>query len=106
MDNSILYGGYQYDYETGLYYLNARMYNPITARFLQEDTYAGNRTGPLSLNFTSTATTNRSDPTGHRRLNNMVYVDDSGSKTSNGGYTGGKLSNNGRDRKDGVKEFV
>ena len=30
-DNSILYGGYQYDEETGLYYLNARMYDPVTA---------------------------------------------------------------------------
>ena len=38
-ESSILYGGYQYDEETGLYYLNARMYDPVTARFLQQDTF-------------------------------------------------------------------
>ena len=30
-DNSITYAGYQYDYETGLYYVNARYYDSITA---------------------------------------------------------------------------
>ena len=49
--NSITYAGYQYDKETGLYYLNARMYDPKTARFLQEDTYLGDRNDPLSLNL-------------------------------------------------------
>jgi len=37
-DNPIRYAGYQYDEETGLYYLNARMYDPTIARFLQGDT--------------------------------------------------------------------
>ncbi len=45
------YAGYQYDRETGLYYLNARMYDPVTARFLQEDTYTGDTNDPLSLNL-------------------------------------------------------
>ncbi|MEN6314698.1 MAG: DUF1308 domain-containing protein [Clostridiaceae bacterium] len=49
--NSITFAGYQYDSETGLYYLNARMYDPATARFLQEDTYTGNPNDPLSLNL-------------------------------------------------------
>ncbi|MNO08594.1 tRNA nuclease WapA precursor [compost metagenome] len=35
VDNTITYAGYQYDKETGLYYLNARMYDPKLARFLQ-----------------------------------------------------------------------
>jgi len=48
VDNSILFAGYQYDKETGLYYLNARMYDPITARFMQEDTYLGQQNDPLS----------------------------------------------------------
>nr|WP_165755785.1 RHS repeat-associated core domain-containing protein [Ruminiclostridium hungatei] len=39
--NSITYAGYQYDKETGLYCLNARMYDLKTARFIQEDTYRG-----------------------------------------------------------------
>ncbi len=49
--NSILYSGYQYDEETGLYYLNARMYDPKVARFFQEDTYTGDPNDPLSLNL-------------------------------------------------------
>ena len=51
VNNSITYAGYQYDKEAGLYYLNARMYEPVTARFLQEDTYRGDRKDPLSLNL-------------------------------------------------------
>lgn len=42
------YRAYKYDKETGLYYLNARMYDPKTARFMQEDTYRGNPKDPLS----------------------------------------------------------
>ncbi len=51
VDNNITYAGYQYDEETGLYYLNARMYDPKIARFLQEDTYTGDVNDPLSLNL-------------------------------------------------------
>ena len=51
IENNIRFSGYQYDEETGFYYLNARMYNPATARFLQEDTYRGNVSIPLSLNL-------------------------------------------------------
>jgi RHS repeat-associated protein len=50
-NNNILYAGYQYDKETGLYYCNSRMYDPVTARFLQEDTYYGDPNDPLSLNL-------------------------------------------------------
>ncbi|MEN2773818.1 RHS repeat-associated core domain-containing protein [Acetivibrio clariflavus] len=69
--NSILYAGYQYDKETGLYYLNARMYDPKIARFLQEDTYTGDPNDPLSLNLYTYCANNPLiyyDPTGH------VYV--------------------------------
>ncbi|WP_265446661.1 S8 family serine peptidase [Acetivibrio straminisolvens] len=51
INNNIRYAGYQYDEETGLYYLNARMYDPKIARFLQEDTYRGDPNDPLSLNL-------------------------------------------------------
>ena len=67
-DNTILYAGYQYDEETGLYYLNARMYDPVIARFLQEDTYKGDPNDPLSLNLYTYCTNNPityDDPTGH-----------------------------------------
>lgn len=39
--NCILYGGQQYDTETGQYYLRARYYNPVIGRFIQEDPYRG-----------------------------------------------------------------
>ena len=66
--NSVTYAGYQYDSETGLYYLNARMYDPKTARFLQEDTYRGEANDPLSLNLYTYVNNNPvkyDDPTGH-----------------------------------------
>ena len=75
VNNSILYAGYQYDAETGLYYLNARMYDPVTARFLQEDTYRGNPNDPLSLNLYTYCANNPliyCDPTGHSWLSNIA----------------------------------
>jgi len=68
INNSITYAGYQYDEETGLYYLNARMYDPKVARFLQEDTYRGSSNDPLSLNLYTYCLNNPIiywDPTGH-----------------------------------------
>ncbi|MBR6537599.1 MAG: RHS repeat-associated core domain-containing protein [Lachnospiraceae bacterium] len=68
VDNSVLYAGYQYDEETGLYYINARMYDPVTAQFLQRDTYAGTMYDPLSLNLYTYCLNNPHkyvDPTGH-----------------------------------------
>ena len=64
VNNNITYAGYQYDPETeiiengkvvqtGLYYLNSRMYDPNIARFLQEDTYRGSIHDLLSLNLYS-----------------------------------------------------
>ena len=35
--NSMLYRGYFFDWETGLYYLNARYYDPATGRFINSD---------------------------------------------------------------------
>jgi RHS repeat-associated protein len=68
VNNNIRYAGYQYDKETGLYYLNARMYDPKLARFLQEDTYAGDVNDPLSLNLYTYCANNPVsyyDPSGH-----------------------------------------
>jgi hypothetical protein len=51
-----------------LYYLNARMYDPKVARFLQEDTYTGDPNDPLSLNLYTYCANNPLiyyDPTGH-----------------------------------------
>lgn len=39
--NRFKYTGQQYDPVTKQYYLRARYYNPVIARFTQEDTYRG-----------------------------------------------------------------
>ncbi len=68
VNNNIRYAGYQYDEETGLYYLNARMYDPVAARFLQEDMYTGDPEDPLSLNLYTYCKNNPIiywDPSGH-----------------------------------------
>ncbi|MFZ5987822.1 MAG: RHS repeat-associated core domain-containing protein [Bacillota bacterium] len=67
------YAGYQYDNETGLYYLNARMYDPKIARFLQEDTYLGDPNDPLSLNlyaYCHNEPIMYIDPSGHNNILN------------------------------------
>lgn len=68
IDNPYRYAGYVYDKETKLYYLNARYYDPQTARFLSEDTYSGDPNDPLSLNMYTYVSNNPviyNDPTGH-----------------------------------------
>ncbi|MEQ8199387.1 MAG: RHS repeat-associated core domain-containing protein, partial [Clostridiaceae bacterium] len=68
IDNPYKYAGYQYDKETKTYYIMARMYDPETGRFLQEDTYRGDINDPLSLNLYTYCHNNPityDDPTGH-----------------------------------------
>lgn len=68
INNPFRYAGYIYDKETGMYYLNARYYNPVTARFITEDTYRGTANDPLSLNLYTYCVNNPLiyfDPTGH-----------------------------------------
>ena len=96
--NSITYAGYQYDKETGLYYLNARMYDPKTARFLQEDTYLGDRNDPLSLNlytYCHNEPLMYSDPTGHSPWSwlKKKVINPVGNKISSGAkWVGNKAS--------------
>lgn len=64
----VKYAGYYFDDETGLYYLNARYYDPKIARFLTEDTYTGDPNDPLSLNlytYCKNEPIMYIDPTGH-----------------------------------------
>ncbi len=70
--SQILYAGYQYDEESKYYNLQARYYDPQTARFLQQDTYMGTIADPLSLNLYAYC---HNEP--------MMYVDPTG-------YTGEK----------------
>lgn len=86
-NNNITYAGYQYDGETGLYYLNSRMYDPVTARFLQEDDPSyGDPSDPLSLNlytYCNNEPIMYNDPTGHNRSD----VEDNAAQTIYGGHT-------------------
>lgn len=65
------YTGEQYDILTGQYYLRARYYNPVIARFTQEDTYYGD-----GLNLYTYCQNNPvlyHDPTGHGTKENSPY---------------------------------
>ena len=66
--NPYRYAGYFYDDQSSLYNLNARFYDAKLGRFMQEDTYLGKRSDPLSLNLYSYCFNNPliyRDPTGH-----------------------------------------
>ncbi|ATW25278.1 RHS repeat-associated core domain-containing protein [Candidatus Formimonas warabiya] len=68
INNPFKYAGYQHDQETGYYYLMSRYYDPVTARFISEDTYRGNLNDPLSLNlytYCHNEPLMYTDPTGH-----------------------------------------
>ena len=71
MHNRFRYTGEQYDPVTGQYYLRARYYNPVIARFTQEDTYYGD-----GLNLYTYCQNNPilyHDPTGHGTKENSPY---------------------------------
>ena len=66
--NPYRYSGYIFDKESRLYNLNAHFYDASIARFMQEDTFLGNRNYPLSLNLYTYCVNNPliyHDPTGH-----------------------------------------
>ena len=46
----IRYAGYVYDAETKLYYLQARYYDPATARFISRDPDTGDEDDPITMN--------------------------------------------------------
>ncbi|SDB82265.1 DNRLRE domain-containing protein [Shouchella lonarensis] len=67
-DNSYRYAGYQYDRETGMYYLMARYYEPTHGVFLSLDPDAGDDDDILTQNGYSYANNNPVmlvDPDGH-----------------------------------------
>jgi RHS repeat-associated protein len=57
------YAGYRYDSETGLYYVNARYYNPNLGRFLQADP-SGVQGGINLYAYAGNDPVNHVDPTG------------------------------------------
>ncbi len=67
-DNEICYTGQVYDKETGLYYYNARFYNPEDGRFITQDTYRGDGTDPTTLHlygYCGNDPINRTDSSGN-----------------------------------------
>jgi RHS repeat-associated protein len=70
-NNRYLYTGEQFDPNLGLYYLRARLMNPLTGRFWSMDSYAGSQTDPVSLHkylYSSADPVNGIDPSGHDTL--------------------------------------
>ena len=66
--NEVCYTGGIYDQSTGLYYLNARYYNPEDGRFMTEDTYRGDTTKPETGHlyvYCANNPVNYVDPSGH-----------------------------------------
>ncbi|MCL2147424.1 MAG: phage tail tip lysozyme, partial [Synergistaceae bacterium] len=85
ISNPYRYAGYIYDEDSKLYNLNARFYDAKIARFMQEDTYLGNRRDPLSLNLYTYCVNNPlryHDPNGHASVpvttsaGKTVYIKD------------------------------
>ncbi|GGH61419.1 hypothetical protein GCM10008014_36840 [Paenibacillus silvae] len=65
--NALRYAGEYWDEVTGLQYLRARWYDPSVGRFINEDSYEGQLTNPLSLNLYT-----------YVRNNPLIYIDPSG----------------------------
>ncbi|WP_304155126.1 RHS repeat-associated core domain-containing protein [Megamonas hypermegale] len=70
--NRFLYTGQQFDQITQQYYLRARFYNPVIARFTKEDVYRGD-----SLNLYAYCDNNPViyyDPSGYKKEPNVVII--------------------------------
>lgn len=73
--NEICYNSGIYDKSTGLYYLNARYYDPADGRFISRDSYRGSVSNPSSLHlyaYCANNPVNYDDPSGHFPLKQIV----------------------------------
>ena len=68
LEDRMSYTGAEYEETTGLYYMNARHYDPETGRFLQQDTYRGSMYNAVTQHlyaYCGNNPVNMVDPTGH-----------------------------------------
>ena len=68
VENPIRYAGAYFDSESGMYYLKARYYDPVTAQFISSDSKAGTIANPETLNLYDYCLDNPvkyTDPDGH-----------------------------------------
>lgn len=93
--NSIMYRGYFYDVETGLYYLQSRYYDPETGRFINADdtAYIGYDSSPISTNIFAYCANNpvrNSDYNGkwYITYTNYIFVYDRNRKAFKNKYKG------------------
>ena len=73
--NEICYNEAIYDRSTGLYYLNARYYDPEDGRFLSRDSYRGDSGNPSTLHlytYCANNPVNYEDPSGHIAISRIV----------------------------------
>ncbi len=80
-----LYNGEATDITTGLQYLRARYYDPEMGRFIQQDSYLGKTSRPLSQNryiYVENNPLNYIDPSGHMSVDELRTV----SKAYNAGF--------------------
>jgi len=76
IDVKYKYTGQEEDPETGLYYYNARYYDPILGRFISADSIVGNPRDPQDLNRYTYANNNPlkyTDPTGHKSFWKKIF---------------------------------
>lgn len=70
-DNEICYTGAVYDESTGLYYMNARYYDPENGRFISQDSYRGEKDDPGQWHlytYCANNPINYIDPSGHKKV--------------------------------------
>ena len=76
-ENEVCYTGGIYDHSTGLYYLNARYYNPEDGRFVTEDTYRGETAKPETGHlyaYCANNPVNYVDPSGHKAKTVIYFL--------------------------------
>ncbi len=106
--NVLRYAGEYWDEETGLQYLRSRWYDPNRGRFINEDTYEGDKAEPSSLNLYTYVENNPliyTDPNGEakRGEKNALEGLGSGSGSASGSAGMGRSSGGGLGGGGGAK---